>query len=535
VTKTRAAAVYTVLTIIVTWPQARNLAHGVTDFGDPLHFAWTLAWIAHAIVKSPGRLFDTNVLFPERYTLAYSETLVLPGVLFAPLLWLGADPILAQNLLVLLSYVACGLATFVLVRALTRDDAGALVAGAIFAIHPYRIEAYPKVPLQLIVWIPLALWALHRLFTKPGWRIAALTGALLGAQWYTSVTYAIYGAIFVAIVGVVLLIAAPASQRWLALRQCALAMGIAAVLAVPIALVYRTAQHVVGERSVQNVEVYSAQPPDYLHAHPDNALYGNAANPGEPERRLFPGYAAIALAALSLVPPFDVATVAYAVAGAGAFDLSLGVNGVGYRWLHEHVPALRGMRVPARFALLVGLAMSVLAGMAVARMTRRRSAVARWTIVTSLLVVVTLESRMKSVEYLSLPDQKPAVYAWLAAQSPAVICEWPVGQLQGRIGPQDETYMYYSTQHWQRMVNGDTGFMPASYFELIEHLRGFPNDESIRYLRQRGVTLLLVHSAFYITGDFSADVRMLKARQDLEWVGMFRWKSGDTTEVFRLR
>jgi len=535
VTKTKAAVIYAVLAVVVTWPQALHLAHGVTDFGDPLHFAWTLAWIAHAVVRSPGHLFDTNVLFPERYTLAYSETLILPGILLAPVIWLGADPILAQNLLLLVSYVACGLVTFVLVRALTKDDAAALLAGAIFAIHPYRIEAYPKLPLQLMVWIPLALWAMHRMFAKPGWRIAIMTGVFLSAQWYTSVAYAIYGAIFVTIVGAVLLIAAPATQRWPIVRQCAVAMVVAAMLAVPIGLVYRTAQHVVGERSVQNVEVYSATPRDYLSAHPDNALYGNDAHQGEPERRLFPGYVAPVLALLSLVPPFDVATIAYVAAGAGAFDLSLGVNGLGYRWLHEHVAPLRGMRVPARFALLVGLAMSVLAGMGVARVLRGRSARVRWAVAAALIAVVTLESRMRSVEYLSLPDEKPAVYAWLAAQPPAVICEYPVGQLEGRMGPQDETYMYYSTQHWQRMVNGDTGFMPGSYFELIDHLRGFPDDESIRYLRQRGVTLLLVHSAFYIKGDFNADVRVLKARTDLEWVGMFRWRSGDTSEVFRVR
>ena len=157
--------------------------------------------------------------------------------------------------------------------------------------------------------------------------------------------YAIYHAIFVAIVGVVLLVSTAASQRWLASRQCALAILVAGILALPIALVYRTAQHVVGERSVQNVEVYKRLRPATLRAHPDNALYGNPANPGEPERRLFPGYVAPALALLSLVPPFDVATIAYAAAGAGAFDLSLGVNGLGYRWLHEHVAPLRGMRV----------------------------------------------------------------------------------------------------------------------------------------------------------------------------------------------
>jgi hypothetical protein len=179
--------------------------------------------------------------------------------------------------------------------------------------------------------------------------------------------------------------------------------------------------------------------------------------------------------------------------------------------------------------------MAVLAGLGIARICRGRGAMAQAAIVTVAVVLITLESRPRPLQLSELPDPAPAVYIWLATQPRGVVCEYPVGNVQGRIGPQDATYMYYSTLHWQPMVNGYSGFAPTSYAELLDRLREFPDDRAIDYLRQRGVTYLLVHSAFYIRGDFAADVRALKARGDLESAGRFSWRNKDVTEVFRIR
>jgi hypothetical protein len=65
-------------------------------------------------------------------------------------------------------------------------------------------------------------------------------------------------------------------------------------------------------------------------------------------------------------------------------------------------------------------------------------------------------------------------------------------------------------------------------------MRGFPSDASVRYLQTHGVTILLVHSAFYIQGNFADDVAKLHARPELTPAGRFRWKSGAVSEAFRI-
>jgi hypothetical protein len=87
------------------------------------------------------------------------------------------------------------------------------------------------------------------------------------------------------------------------------------------------------------------------------------------------------------------------------------------------------------------------------------------------------------------------------------------------------------------MVNGYSGFTPPSYSDLMERLHEFPDDASIAYLRERGVTYLLVHSAFslaYARGDFEDFVRRLKLRTDVTPLGVFSWRGGGRTEAFRI-
>ena len=43
------------------------------------------------------------------------------------------------------------------------------------------------------------------------------------------------------------------------------------------------------------------------------------------------------------------------------------------------------------------------------------------------------------------------------------------------------------------MLNGYSGNYPRSYLELLNQMRSFPRTSALRYLRQRGATVLVVH------------------------------------------
>lgn len=520
--------------VLATWPQAIQLRR-VTDFGDPLLNTWTLAWVAHALTTAPAALFDANIFHPEAGTLAYSESMLIPALLVAPLLWLGAPPIAVHNLLLLGALVLSGLAMFALVRQQTGHDGAALVAAIAFALYPYRIEEFPKVQLQILWWWPLALLAFHRALETPTMGRAVAFAVCAAAQLYSCIYYGMFGAVFAAVVMAVLLAARRSGVRLEAWRWSAVSVVAALALALPLALPYREASRVVGARALGDAAPYSAELRDYLSAHPENAWYGDDRRPGRAERRLFPGYTAPIVAAVGLLPPVGAGTLAYLIAGAVAFDLSLGVNGAGYPTLHALITPFQALRVPARFGMFVGLALSVIAGAGTARLCRHRRAAVQWALVIVTGALLVAESRMRPQLLQPLPDETPAVYAWLASQPPGAVCEYPVGPLEGRAGPQDATYMYYSIKHWRPLVNGYSGFLPPSYHELLRRLDTFPSPVATAYLREREVAYLLVHSVFYIQGDFDADIAVLRRDGQLEWAGTFPWVNGGRTEVFRIR
>ena len=116
---------FTVLTIVLTYPQTLYLTSHVPGHFDSLFSVWRLAWVAHQIVADPLRLFDANIFFPERTTLAYSDAMLLPGVALAPLAWLGVSPVAIYNFAVLASFVCSATAAAALGWRLTgRIEAG---------------------------------------------------------------------------------------------------------------------------------------------------------------------------------------------------------------------------------------------------------------------------------------------------------------------------------------------------------------------------------------------------------------------------
>ena len=63
----------------------------------------------------PAHLFDANICYPERDTLAFSEPLIVPALMGAPLAWLGASPVLVYNVVLILGFALtawAGLAVF---------------------------------------------------------------------------------------------------------------------------------------------------------------------------------------------------------------------------------------------------------------------------------------------------------------------------------------------------------------------------------------------------------------------------------------
>ena len=59
-----------------------------------------MAWVAHQVPRDPIHLFEANIFYPAHDSLAFSEPLIVPALMGAPLAWAGASPVLVYNVVV---------------------------------------------------------------------------------------------------------------------------------------------------------------------------------------------------------------------------------------------------------------------------------------------------------------------------------------------------------------------------------------------------------------------------------------------------
>src|SRR5437868_4203644 len=236
----------------MTYPQVLHLTDTVHDDGDPLLNAWALAWVAHQLPRAPAHVFDANIFYPERRTLAFSETLIVPAAIAAPLHWIGVGPLLVYNLVFLSGFIVSGVGVALLVRSLTGSAAAGIIGGIVFAFLPYRIDHYPHLQLQQTQCLPFAFWAFHRLLQTGRLRDGVLFGVFTAGQVLSCMYYGLFLVPYMAVVCGVML-AASRSMSKERLTALVVAGAIALIAVIPVGRAYLGARQVVGERGADEV------------------------------------------------------------------------------------------------------------------------------------------------------------------------------------------------------------------------------------------------------------------------------------------
>jgi hypothetical protein len=280
-------------------------------------------------------------------------------------------------------------------------------------------------------------------------------------------------------------------------------------------------------RSLEAVAEYSATPKGYLAAAGTvhmSTWSGRFFK--DPVDSFFPGVVLIVLAvgAVALVSRVGtnsdqaltrrrvVMLIAIGVAG---FVLSLGTATPVYGWLYRIFPPMHGLRAAARFGNLFLLAMSVLAALGLAQLRRRMPSGTAAAIGIAAIVLANAEALRAPFQYRTFTGI-PRLYALLADQPHVVLAEVPFYPRQAVF--ENAEYVLNSTAHWQPLMNGYSGYTPASYVTFADAFWYFPRDYAIDAMKRAGVTHVMVHPERF--GREGPDViRQLETRQDFELVG----------------
>ena len=444
-------------------------------------------------------------------------------------MWLGVPLAAVYTSLILISFVAAGLAMFALGRAVTGHAGVAVIAGLVFAFDPFRFAQYSHLELLFTCWMPLAVLCLLRLLTTGTRRDGVCLGIFIALQGLSGIYCAAYFSVSLAVLAVcwICFVERPPPR---AIGSAGLAVLIAMAAAGLVTIPYRANRSTVGERRADEIRAYSAFGRDYLTASRRSAVYGTRLYEREnAERELFPGTLPIVLGAASLLPPIGPAVFPTALTLAASIDASLGLHGTVYTWL-DTLPPFRGFRVPARFRAVAGLYLALLAGLGVAGLTRRIGSVWPRRVTLWVIGIALLVDLHPTLGLQPLWNHAPGIYR-LVPDRQAVLADLPLPG-DSDLFWHDPVYMYFSTFHWHPLINGASAFAPAWYGPLGAISREFPSDQTLDAFRTLGTEYFVLHEGYY-HDTFRRVVADAEAQPRLQFVATSSWEEGEC-RLYRL-
>jgi hypothetical protein len=498
------ALLYAALALTLLSPLTFHMGERLPDDSDALQNLWIVWWGAtHFQLGYPG-IYQANGYYPNPLPLVYSEPQFSQALLSWPLFNGLDNHVLAYNLLVVLSLCLSGIGAHLFLRELVKSSGAAFVGAVVYAFSAYSFSQLARPQLMSLQWIPLALWCLHRYFSRKS--VSSLAGlvlfsVLLGLACFY---YLQFYLVALAILVPGYLIAYRSWQRPKDLVRLGAAFGLVAIPLGLAAVPYFEIFHRYGFTGhSDSTDLFQMFKP------PAGSLFYGWLDPLPSEPDLFLGFLTLGLAGLGVLHLVRarrredrVVALTFLTLGLLTFFFAAGPDliwngeriGIGPYRLLQLVGPFRNLRDPHRFSVLTRLALALFAAAGAARIAaggpRRRVLVP--AILAALLLGEQWSPRRTRGTEIPVGPEIPDAYRVLAdGTDRGPVAELPVVPF-GKIR-RNTLESYFSTYHGRPILVGKPSFPPPSFELLRWELRGFPDHKSIVLLGSLGVTEVLVH------------------------------------------
>lgn len=493
---------------VVTWPWILRLWGQAPSGGDEGMFVWGFAWMRRALETTTWPFTTERVFSPVGAPLAFHTWMPLWAFLSVPIQWI-AGPVLAYNLMVVLSVVLAGLASYALAKDLSLGVVPAMFAGLMFAFAPpltIKFGLLGHQNLALVFWIPLALLLTRRLLRQPTLAAGGLLGLALAGALLSDLTVAVYsgGAVGAYLAGWALV---RRPQQWTPLLVslvAAIMLGLVTTSPLLIAMTRALMNNEIGDTpGLAGSPIYSNDLAGFFVAPAYHPVLGPLENPlrsqlgGSPEG---PGYVGFTIALLAVVG--FVTNRRWRVArwlgllAAASLILSLGpaliVLGrrfaplavhlandptavsplMPYTWI-QAIPVLTQLRVPARMLLLAALPLALLGALGVEWLLSRFHS---WSPGVAVLLAGLVLFEGYSPVLARMEAQLPPTYQRIA-ESPdpsAVVVDVPLGFRTGFTGIGIHTYtgqaLVFASQHEKPVAVGFVSRLSADRLARVAEI-----------------------------------------------------------------
>jgi hypothetical protein len=508
----------------------RNISDHLYEYGDSFINSWILAWNAHALFRSDISIWDAPIFYPVENALTFSEPMFGNLWITLPIQWITNNPTLASNTLLVMSFILCAYAVYLLVYDITASFWAGLISGILFSFNPYRWGHAGHLQLLPIFWSVLALLFANRFIdkSKPVFLYGMLACTLI--QYYASIYLGtMLLTMLIVLFTIHLVFEKKGEKRWFWITQAPIRYHIligsllSVLVMMPLGKPYlETAEKYrfgVVSRNLEDNSNNSAEPLSFFlrpsHGFA-NYRWLKRIMPGKVrggEGNVFIGLSPWVLAAAVLffyrrftdqykriIRRYALLMLVMGMLCLGPFLVHLNETtdiAMPYQAVYHLVPGGKAMRAPARFIQLFLLCMTVLGGISVAALL---SFCKKWRLTTKL-AASTAFFFFLSFDYAVFDNKGvtaetrenfPEVYRYLAGEGKRdPILELPVGR-PGR-DPFEFKYLHYQSGHWRPSLNGMSGFFPSARWILWDRTKDCPSDDCSSFLGLTPAKTILIH------------------------------------------
>lgn len=508
----------------MAFPQLNRFStHIPGDPGDAFLIFTLLRWGASTSTSLFSGFWQGPMYASGENVMAYTDTFLPLTIPFRALEEITGSPVLAFNILYIVSWVLCLECTYRLLVRMTSCRSAAIVGSIAFTFSTIRLTQTGHFQLMFAFLIPLVLLALFRLFDRPTIAAGLGLGIAMSSQFLIA---AYYGLILIISVSAISAVALIRRRHDPMVRRLVVALGAGAVvllvLAGPVMLQHNDVQTSTNERKdypaafaltlgdlrtaallTEHLDGISALENDNPNRTAENYAYvGFFVALGVPATLVAAAFSRRARLRLlrrrrELIAVVAVGLFACAIAvGRGPI---LGVRMPFYDLAADVIPGVKSMLAIVRLFVFGQLALVVVAATGfVALLDMVGSRLLRVGLCAVLSGLIMFESE-QLISLARVPTVQPtSVYAALETlPDEGVVAELPLAWrgLGSTYAYTEATRMVLASGDSLRSVNGYSGFAPFGYDVVVEALNQFPAPTALQTIQDLNVRYVVIHTA----------------------------------------
>lgn len=512
--------------ILLTFPFVLKMPVLYSDNGDYSLIGWMLWYSSQSVltgnVFNQLNYFNANQFYPFPYSLAYSENLFFPSLIFTPIYLLSNNLSFSVNLYSLLTLITTFITAFYFINTFLKDRYSSIIGAFIFSFNPVTFAHFPgHLHLESKYFLPLIFLAGYRFLTKPNFKDSFFFGSVFSLNAITGIHLGIFAFVTAIAFALPYLFFNLFKRDWKYFLNL-FKTGIILLIFIPLVGYFYTPylnfSHKEGiVRGMFEAADFSAKPLDYIANLPNNLVYGEFVRNIEKIRQpkgalnyaehslginitaiiLF-GFGVFYLRRIRVITEHKIALWGFGLVGVASVILSFGPIYEGHVLPYYHINywthIFDGIRVPSRFQLLFYIPLSLICAYGVCFILKKNKRKLIY-IFTGILFLLLLENLniyefTERSKYIPTPQTTSHDYSKLTFLKNQQTLHLPtyvgIPWLQNQ-------YLNLSTISNERILNGYSGFFPGEWVDLLANTEKNFDEKSLKKLRAIGVNFIVIH------------------------------------------